>query len=123
MRAYGYIIILALCVFGLAAFIYYVPKIPTFAIQGKITPKGELVASNGETFAISNLGSLGKDWKDQEVEVTGYVTRQGQIPPTVGLGAAPVNRDTIEVVSYHVVGSSTWWDNCQVACEPRQMPS
>ncbi len=119
MKTYAaYIVVLVLFALAVGALLLYAPRSATIALQGRINPKGELVATDGKVFVIANFGSLGKDWMGKEIEVTGYVRRPGVVPAEGIVGG----RDTIEVHSYHVVGSSTWWDNCVASCEPHEIP-
>ncbi len=114
MKTYAaYIVVLVLFALTVGALLLYAPRSPAIALQGRINPKGELVATDGKVFVIANFGSLGKDWMGKEIEVTGYVRRPGVVPAEGIAGG----HDTIEVHSYHVVGSPTWWDNCQISCE------
>ena len=123
MKTYGvYILAIVLFAAALGALIIFATRSPVVTVQGRIDPRGELVTSDGRAFLIANLRNLGNDWKDGEVEVTGYVRRQGRIPAEVLRSTGLMDRDSIEVSSYHVIGSSTWWDNCVASCKPRELP-
>ncbi len=122
MKTYGvYILAIVLFAAALGALVFFAARSPVIAVQGRIDPRGELVTSDGKTLVIANFKNLRNDWKDGKVEVTGYVRRQGRIPAEVLRSTGLTDRDSIEVSSYHVLGSSTWWDNCVASCEPRQL--
>ncbi len=119
MKTYvAYIVALVLFALAVGALILYAPRSPAIALQGRINPQGELVTTDGKVFVIANLGSFGKDWMGKEIEVTGYVTSLGVVP----VEGTARGREAIEVHTYHVVGSSTWWDNCVASCESHQIP-
>jgi len=121
MKTYAAYIVVVLCALAVGALILYAPRSAVITAQGRIDPRGDFVTSDGKTFVIANLRNLGNDWKDGEVEVTGYVRRQGRIPAEVLRSTGFTDRDSIEVSSYHVIGSSTWWDNCVASCKPREL--
>ncbi len=121
MKTYAAYIVVVLSALALGALLYALRTPAAVAVQGRIDPRGELVTSDGKTLVIANFKNLRNDWKDGEVEVTGYVRRQGRIPAEVLRSTGLTDRDSIEVSSYHALGSSTWWDNCVASCEPREL--
>jgi hypothetical protein len=111
-------IYLTLCALALAAFVVVSsayaanPYKNKETIMGIINLRGELVADDGRVFVIANFKNLGNDWMGQEVEVTGYVSK----PMRASLKNR-VDRNAVQIILYHVIGTPTWWDNCEISCE------